>query len=70
VMSKDKRRYYELHNVKIIRLKRDQYQLLVPCVCSVLGKDNLCKIFKDRPYLCRDTSKRDNAYKHECCTDV
>jgi hypothetical protein len=62
-MSEERKRYYELHNCKIVRITREKFLILVPLRCTALGEDNLCTLHNEnKPAVCKqfDTGKTNN----------
>jgi len=53
LLSKDMKKYYEHHGVKIIKYGRG-YRAIVPVNCLQLDENNLCKLHntKDKPRCC------------------
>lgn len=69
-LSEDDKRYYEAHNIKVKRIKRNSYRLEIPQRCKYLTEDNLCSIFEDRPRLCKEISgKNTKVVRIPGCTE-
>lgn len=52
-VSYDEARFYELHGIRL-HTEGGQLLLEVPLRCSLLGEDNLCKDYENRPKICRN----------------
>jgi Fe-S-cluster containining protein len=67
----DELRYYKLRGVMFERINRNTDRMIVPCRCSLLGEDNLCMDFENRPDVCRKDkrSKNQQIWKPPGCTD-
>ena len=49
--------YYKFRGIIFIRKNRNVDYKIVPCRCSQLGDDNLCKIWLERPDICDRTRR-------------
>jgi len=67
--SEDEIKYYNLRGVTFERATRTINRMIVPCRCSLLGADNLCMDFENRPDVCRKDKRRLNIWKPKGCTD-
>lgn len=54
-LSQDKIKYYENHGCKIEKISHEQYQIIVPVKCQMLGDDNKCKAHDSefKPNVCK-----------------
>ncbi|NCC99954.1 MAG: hypothetical protein EOL95_09695 [Bacteroidia bacterium] len=67
--TQDELRYYKLRGVRFERVNRNTDRMIVPCRCELLGDDNLCKDFENRPDVCRQDKRRLNTWTPPGCTD-
>jgi len=67
--SDDELRYFKLRGVVFERINRNNDYMIVPCRCSLLGDDNLCKDYENRPDVCRKGKRKLAIYKPKGCTD-
>jgi len=63
--------YYKYHNIDIIKDKvNKQIIFKVNQRCRNLTSNNLCRIFKNRPDICREKANKDiNFMRIEGCTE-
>lgn len=57
--------YVEYYEKKGCKLRGSS--LVVPYVCPHLSEDNLCKIYEDRPALCKEYEGQAGFYKPKGC---
>lgn len=61
--DKDRIIWYLLHNTELLIEQNGTWKIRLPQICTALDEKGLCKIYNDRPLLCREYST-DNCEKY------
>jgi Fe-S-cluster containining protein len=61
----DSIRWYLAHGQTVVYVLKEQWYLLVKTVCKYLSDDNRCRIYLNRPKICRDYTTEDCEYDDE-----
>lgn len=55
LFNKDHARWALLHGLRVFNIEgTEEFRVFIDKKCEQLGDDNLCKIYDDRPEMCKD----------------